>query len=98
MTPEQKIEIANLSSRLADLEKRLQVGEISNLFAATHEDKDGTVIISANAEGLIYFATILVSLAAESKEGQHFHFDKTSVLSECGKPIIIKFQKAPWQL
>jgi hypothetical protein len=97
MTPEQKVKMAAISKSIADLENELQTGEISNLYAATHEDVDGAVIISANTEGLIYFAKILLSLAVEAKENQHFHYDKTSVLSECERPIVIKFKKAPWQ-
>jgi hypothetical protein len=97
MTPEQTSKLQSLSKSIATFESGLQAGEVSNLYAATHEDTEGAVVISANAEGLTYFASILLSLAADAKENQHYHFDKTTVLSECKRPIIIKFQSAPWK-
>jgi hypothetical protein len=96
MTPEQITKLKALSKSITDFEKELQSGEISNLYAATHEAAGGDFVIKANSEGLIYFATILLSLAADANENQHFHYDKTSVLSECEKPIIFQFNKAPW--
>jgi hypothetical protein len=97
MTPEQTSRLRAISKSVAEFEGELQTSDVSNLYAATHEDVGGALVISANAEGLTYFASVLLSLAADAKEHKHFHYDRTTVLSECEKPLIIKFQSAPWE-
>jgi hypothetical protein len=92
MTTEQKIQISLLSERVGSFYDELNKSE---LFLATREDDLGSVIISGNREGLTYLASIILSLATEASEGQHYHFDRSSVLAECQRSLIIQFESIP---
>lgn len=96
MTLDQKKRLLLLAEQLHQLSEELDSDEVSNLFSATRVNGDDSITLSANEEGLVYFASILLSLAEESSPNQHYHFDETSVLSECQKPLVIKFEPAPW--
>lgn len=97
MTSGQIERIKEIAEQLGGLSEELDERPISNLFLTTSVAASGEFVLAANAEGFIYLASILASLAAEQSLGQHYHFDNTSVLSDCQKPLVIKFEVAPWE-
>jgi hypothetical protein len=52
------------------------------------------VVLSGNQEGLLFLSNILLSLAAEASDGQHFHFDENTTFDRCDKNFIIAYRKA----
>ena len=54
-------------------------------------------MLAANEEGLIYFASILLSLAKGHTEHGHFHFDSGTVLDSPDLNLIIKHERASWE-
>jgi hypothetical protein len=76
------------------LEEMLSVNQSPLFSALTSEDGGKTVMLSANQEGLVYFASILLSLANSQSEGQHFHFDINTVLDRADYNLILKYVKA----
>jgi len=97
MKDEFQQQLQEISDKLEVLNNTPDEEGASNIYASTHLDGYGNLVLSANAEGLLHFASILVSLALESKDQQHYHFDINTVLSVCEKPIILKFEHAPWE-
>jgi hypothetical protein len=96
MTPsdEQRKEIRQLDQSLAELHERLSSGSSSELFAEFLKQGD-TAILAANEAGLVYFASILMSLAAQASPGQHYHFDTHSALSRNDLELILQFLDGP---
>lgn len=97
ITESQKARLREASDQLEALSDELDEESISNLYVATKEASDGAFILTANAEGFAYLASILASLAADGVVGKHYHFDKTTVLAECERSLIIRFSPAPWE-
>lgn len=52
-------------------------------------EEDGTVLISANREGLLSLASHLTALAA-GEGGDHFHLDEYNSLEEGSAELIIE--------
>ena len=67
------------------------------IYATTKEDEYGTVILSANTEGLARLASAMLSLAVQQKPYQHFHFDKGWFLDGCDRELVIQFVNASWE-
>ena len=93
---EQRTQIRQLADRLAELSESIEAGNSSRLFAEFSQ-QGGTTILAANEHGLVYFASILMSLAAEASPGQHFHFDENTVLSRCNSRLILQFLDGPYE-
>src|SRR5690242_4467510 len=62
----------------------------------TAHDGGRTVRLAGNSEGLVYLASLLLSLAAEQREQQHYHFEEGTVLDLAEKGLVLAFQKAEW--
>ena len=61
------------------------------------EKNHNTVVFAANEEGLVYFASILLSLAKNRVDNSHFHFDSGTVLNVADLDLVIKYEKASWE-
>ena len=96
MTPKQQKEIRELADQLNRLTNELDSGGVSDLYVSTTLESGGAFVLSANEDGCIYLASILLSLARNARPNQHFHFDQTTVLSQCQCPLVIKFDCSPW--
>ena len=98
-TMNQEIEstIKELSEKLGALSESLESGELSSSYIASYQSEPGEMSIVANREGLVYLASLLMSLAAEPSSEQHYHFDSETVLSECELPFTIGYEAAPWE-
>lgn len=98
MTKEQLDQLRDLSEKVWALHEATTKSDVINLYAATAKVlPDGGTMLSGNREGLIYFASILLSLASEASPGQHFHYDAHTVLTECEVPMILQYLPAPWE-
>ena len=91
MTTEQLIELKRLAECVINLNKSVDAARIHAEFI--RPDSSGPVVLTANREGMIYFAAIMLGLAIDSSDGQHFHFDTNTVLSRCDLDLVIKYQK-----
>ena len=65
-------------------------------IAISNNDIDGT-ILSANSEGMLLIMGDLITLGKERKLYGHRHYDKHSRTTECDRPMIIRYAKAPWE-
>ena len=54
-----------------------------------HGDGDGTVVVSANREGLLSLARQLTALA-DAEAGSHIHYDEYNSLEEGSSQMIIE--------
>jgi hypothetical protein len=97
MTKEQLEQLRDLAGKAGSLIDSLDSTGVSNIYAATTVAGSDSFILSANREGLIYFASILLSLASEASDQQHYHYDANTVLSKCDMPLILKYEAAPWE-
>ena len=95
-TDEQRRKIRQLAESMAELCDSMEPGNPSHLFAEFSQQSD-TAILAANEHGLVYFASILMALAAEASPGQHFHFDEHTVLSRCNSKLILQFLDGPYE-
>jgi hypothetical protein len=98
MTPsdEQRTQIRQFADSLAELRESMEAGSPSRLFAEFSQ-QGGAATLAANEHGLVYFASILMALAAEASPGQHFHFDENTVLSRCNSKLILQFLDGPYE-
>jgi len=68
----------------------------SVIFLTTTTDADGrTIVLAGNARGLIYLASLLLTLVENERPGQHFHLDKNTVLTNPAHNLIIMLQNQP---
>jgi len=67
----------------------------SSLLASFKRTDAKTLMLSANREGMIYFASILISLADKGVENSHFHFDEHTVLDQADQDLVIRYSATP---
>ncbi len=97
MNQETESTIATLSAKLAELAESFETEDLSNRYVASYQSDPSEMSIVANREGLVYLASVLMSLAAEASGEQCYHFDSDTVLSECELPFTIGYEAAPWE-
>lgn len=96
MTPLQFRTLDTLSAQLSGLVDDILAQSPCELYASLAESDGGkSVSLSANAEGLTYFAFILLKLAKDQKDGNHMHFDADTVLDRCDRDLIIRYVNNP---
>ncbi len=90
-------ELKEISGRLEVVGQKIVAETPCRLFATLRDCDDGrSVKLSGNAEGLAYFASILLGLATEESVGQHFHFEVGVVLDQADRDLILQFEPAEW--
>ena len=90
--------IIGITDQLEVISKELTDSKPSPIYATVRFEKDSkTVVLAANEEGLIYFASILLSLAKGHTEHSHFHFDSGTVLDSPDLNLVIKHERASWE-
>jgi len=90
--------IIGITDQLEVVCKDLVNAKPSQIYATVRFEKDTkTVVLAANEEGLVYFASILLSLAKGHTEHGHFHFDTGTVLDSPDLNLVIKHEKASWE-
>ena len=97
LSDEQRNQIKHLAKSLAELRDSLGSNPQRYLFAEFSAAGGDTAILDANEEGLVYFASIMMSLAAEASPGQHFHYDEHTVLSGGDMKLILGFLEGPYR-
>jgi len=60
------------------------------------DDLAKSVVLSANIEGMVFFASVLMYLASTRQPNQHEHFSEGVVLDESDLQLIIKYVRAEW--
>ncbi len=89
--------IKGLSLQVSQMASEILEQKPCLLHAALNMMDDGqTVRLAGNSEGLVYLASLLLSLAVEQSNNQHVHLGEGEVLDECDKNLILAFQKADW--
>jgi hypothetical protein len=68
---------------------QVDLHEISLSLQATENE----VVLSGNKDGLLYLSSILLSLAAQASEGQHYHFDENTTFDRCDRDFIVAYRK-----
>jgi hypothetical protein len=96
MNTTQQAHLQELSEKVRSLTNDLDSGPVSNLYLVSEKNEGQPIVIAGNQEGLVYLASVCLSLAREMSEQQHQHFDESGVLSESQQDFVIKFQTAPW--
>jgi hypothetical protein len=96
MTPSQNQTLESVNAQLSSLVDGILAQSPCDLYA-TVTDSDGgkSVSLSANAEGLTYFASVLLKLARDRETGKHMHFDADTVLDRCDRNLIIRYEASP---
>jgi hypothetical protein len=98
MTPSQNKTLDSLCAQLSSLVDDILKQKSCDLYATVTDSDDGkSVSLTGNAEGLTYFASILLKLVRDREVGAHFHFDADTVLDQCDRNLIIKYERSPMQ-
>ncbi len=81
--------------RLQSLDSESTNGGISNHYFEV-SNNDVETVISANREGLIWFALEALKLAENSVEGAHLHIDEYGIADKVDKGLVLSFKNANW--
>ncbi|MFO1511391.1 MAG: hypothetical protein U1F83_00505 [Verrucomicrobiota bacterium] len=98
MTTDQIANVQELAGKLSKLSEQLDDQSPSNLYLSTKAAVGQPLAIIGNEDGLVYLASVLLSLAKERSEGQHYHIDDTTAQSEGQQALVFMYSRAPWQL
>jgi hypothetical protein len=89
--------VQKINSDAAQLVSKLLAEDPCPFYAALKVmDGGGTIRVSGNSEGLVYLASVLLSLAVDRTPGQHIHLGQGEVLDEADKELVFAFQNADW--
>ena len=90
--------VIGITDQLEVIARKLVDSKPSQIYATVRYEKDTkTVVLAANEEGLIYFASALLSLAKDHTQDGHFHFDSGTVLDSPDLNLLIKHERASWE-
>jgi len=90
--------IVSITDQLEAISKELVSQKPTTIYATVRFERDTkTVVLAANQEGLVYFASVLLSLAKGHTEHGHFHFDSGTVLDSPDLNLIVKHERASWE-
>ena len=96
MNKNQKQQLQSAYKILQMLTEEMDQSEKSLPYMTTNISGDGILVLEANANGCIYLASLLLSMADKGIDNQHYHLDNTS-LTDCEKPLVLKFKQASWE-
>jgi len=56
-------------------------------------EEEGTIVLAANRNGMMYLAGRLIELCKDNKEWSHYHLDEAGAVRKCDKPMVISLIK-----
>ncbi len=68
----------------------MEIEWVDGFEIAVRVENDGSVVVSANREGLLSLARILTSLAKDAACGAHIHLDQYNSLEDGSAELIVE--------
>lgn len=84
--------------QLREIDELAIHGDVSHHFLEFEISGDKSEFrINGNQAGLVYFARVILEVAASSVSGSHFHLDDTGIADKCDMPVVVCLKPADWK-